>query len=203
MVSQIFAGCAPDVFPAGKSLFMQDDPPERIYGLLSGTVEISILSPEGDKLVANLVQPPSLIGEIGCLDGAERTASAICRTACSIVSLSRAQLLDRLERDPKLSLAVIAFLCRRLRWVSSELGDQTFLDIESRLAKRLLMLSQTLAGKDGWIAISQSELAQTLGATRESINKTLNDWRSQGLIDIKRGQLKLVNGPALRTLTLE
>lgn len=194
LLDRMFGDAKPEKYAAGRLLFLQDDPSDRIYGLLGGSVEISIYSTGGDKLVANLQFPPSLIGEIGVLDGGRRTATAICRTECSIVSLTRRQVLDRIEQDPLLGRAIIELLCKRLRWVSEELGDHNFLGIEARLAKRLLHLSDRLSDASGWIAISQSELAQTLGATRESVNKLLNDWRGRALIATKRGHVK-VNDP--------
>ena len=193
----LFAGCKVERYAAGQHLFVQEDTSDRIYGVMSGTVEISIYSPGGQKLVANIELSRSLIGEIGALDGRPRTATAICLTACELVSISRTQLFDRIEKTPLLARAMIELLCARLRWVSGELGDQAFFGIEARLAKRLVFLSGVMADTAGWIPISQSELGEFLGATRESVNKTLNDWRSRQMIAIKRGGLRITNAAAL------
>jgi CRP-like cAMP-binding protein len=83
------------------------------------------------------------------------------------------------------------------------LGDHAFLDVEARLAKRLLLLDKLLAAPSGWIAISQSEVAEFLGSTRESVNKLLTSWRSRNLIEVKRGHIKLVSRPRLRQLLTE
>ena len=99
LLDRMFGDAKPEKYAAGRLLFLQDDPSDRIYGLLGGSVEISIYSTGGDKLVANLQFPPSLIGEIGVLDGGRRTATAICRSDCSIVSLTRKQVLDRIEQE--------------------------------------------------------------------------------------------------------
>lgn len=196
----LFSGCKVERYAAGQHLFVQEDAADRIYGVMSGTVEISIYSPGGQKLVANIELSRSLVGEIGALDGRPRTATAICLTACELVSLSRAQLFDRIEKNPPLARAMIDLLCARLRWVSGELGDQAFFGIEARLAKRLVFLGGVMADGDGWIPISQSELGEFLGATRESVNKTLNDWRSRRIIDIKRGGLRITDARALSTM---
>ncbi|RUU50782.1 Crp/Fnr family transcriptional regulator, partial [Mesorhizobium sp. M2C.T.Ca.TU.009.01.2.1] len=141
----LFAGCKLERYAAGQHLFVQEDTSDRIYGVMSGTVEISIYSPGGQKLVANIELSRSLVGEIGALDGRPRTATAICLTACELVSLSRTQLFDRIEKNPPLARAMIELLCARLRWVSGELGDQAFFGIEARLAKRLVFLSGVMA----------------------------------------------------------
>jgi CRP-like cAMP-binding protein len=194
----LFTGCRVERYAAGQHLFVQEDASDRIYGVISGTVEISLYSPGGQKLVANIELHHSLVGEIGALDGGTRTATAICLTPCELVSLSRAQLFERMERHPTLARVMIELLCARLRWVSGEMGDLAFFAIEARLAKRLALLSRINADKDGWIEISQAELAEFLGATRESVNKTLNDWRSRGVIELRRGGVRVMSAPRLR-----
>ncbi len=197
----LFSGCKVERFAAGQHLFVQDDVADRVYGVLNGTAEISIYSSGGRKLVANIELTGSLIGEIGALDGGLRTATARCLTACELVSVSRAQLFDRIERNPPLARALIELLCARLRWVSGELGDQAFLGIHARLAKRLVFLSGFFTDGEGWIPISQSELAEFLGATRESVNKILNDWRTRSVISIRRGGIRVENTQALRGIS--
>lgn len=194
----LFRGCKAERYAVNQHLFVQEDPSDRVYGVISGTIEISLYSPAGQKLVVNIELSRSLVGEIGALDGRPRTATAICLTACELVSLSRTQLFDRIEKTPALARAMIELLCARLRWVSGELGDQAFFGIEARLAKRLAFLSGVLSEPSGWIAISQSELAEFLGVTRESVNKMLNDWRVRKIIDLKRGGLRVVNADAIR-----
>ncbi len=198
----LFAGCKVERHTAGQDLFVQDDIADRVYGVLSGTIEISIYSPDGRKLVANMELGQRLIGEIGALDGGLRTATASCLTDCELVSVSRNRLFERIEANPQLARAMIELLCARLRWVSAELGDQAFLGIEARLAKRLNFLSGFMADEEGWVSISQSELAEFLGATRESVNKMLNDWRSRSLISIRRGGIKVRNPGALREMAV-
>jgi CRP/FNR family cyclic AMP-dependent transcriptional regulator len=197
----LFANCRAELHPAGQHLFVQEDESNRIYGVLSGRIEISIYSPGGQKLVANIEQRRSLVGEIGALDGKPRTATALCLTDCQLASLSRSQLFERIEQHPPLARAMIALLCGRLRWVSGELGDQAFLGIEARLAKRLLFLSRILGGPSGWISISQAELADFLGATRESVNKLLSDWRARKLIELRRGGVRVVNIASIEGIT--
>lgn len=199
----LFDNCLTERVPAGKHLFLQEDKSDRVYGLIEGSIEISIYSIDGQKLVANMQTAPTLIGEIGALDGGVRTATATCRTDCVIVALDRNILLHRIEESPLLARSMLRLLCDRVRWVSESLGDHAFLDVEARLAKRLLLLDKLLASPSGWIAISQSEVAEFLGSTRESVNKLLTSWRSRNLIELKRGHIKLVSRPRLRQLLTE
>ncbi len=199
----LFHNCTAEKMPSGKHLFLQEDRSDRVFGLIDGSVEISIYSIDGQKLVANVETAPNIIGEIGALDGGLRTATAACRTDCVLVSLDRQQLLRRIEESPLLARSMLRLVCRRVRWVSESLGDQAFLNIEARLAKRLLLLDQILADPAGWIAISQSEIGEFLGATRESVNKLLNGWRSRSLIDVRRGHIRVTNTRSLRKLAAD
>ncbi|MER8825473.1 Crp/Fnr family transcriptional regulator [Mesorhizobium sp. M0938] len=200
LFSLLFKGCKAERYSAGQHLFMQEDSSDRVYGVISGTIEISLYSPGGRKLVANIELLQSLVGEIGALDGGPRTATAICLTDCELVSVSRAKLFERIDEHPPLARALIELLCARLRWVSGEMGDHALLKIETRLAKRLIFLSGLLADAEGWIPISQADVAEFLGATRESINKTLNYWRSRSFIAIKRGGIRITDKQALRDI---
>lgn len=200
LVLRLFSGCPLETVPAGRQLLMQNDNAGRIFGLLDGVVEISIVSSQGHKLVMDLAHAPSVVGELSVLDGGTAIATVICRSTCELVSLSRPQLLDRLDNEPGLSRDIIHLLCRRLRWVSDQLGDRTFLDIQARLAKRLLTLAVAFSDPDGWLVISQIELAQTLGATRESVNKILNEWQTQGTIAIRRGKIRVLEKARLQRI---
>lgn len=195
----LFAGHAPEQWADGETLFMQDDPPDRVFGIVKGAVEISLYSPDGRKIVANMETPHSLVGEIGALDGGTRTATATCVGKCEVYSISHAQFVDRVTRTPALSRAIIGLLCSRIRWISGEFGDQVMLKVDARLAKRLLFMASAFADDDGWIEISQSELADFLGATRESVNKNLKQWREARIIDIRRNGIRILDEERLRT----
>lgn len=201
---RLFAGAAPERFDDGHTLFIQDDPATRIFGLVSGAVEISIYAPDGRKVVANIETPGNLIGEIGALDGGRRTATATCIGDCEVQSISSSVLIERVTRDPVLSWAMIALLCGRIRWISNEFGDQALMRMDARLAKRLLMLSSVLGNDGGWIEIPQTELAEFLGTTRETVNKALRRWREAGVIAIGRGRIRVLEpGELAKVIHLE
>lgn len=194
----LFAGQSIERWSDGEELFLQDDPPDRVFGIVSGAVEISLYSADGRKIVANMEMPSSLVGEIGALDGGTRTATATCVGDCEIYSITRAQFLDRVTRTPALSAAMIALLCARIRWINAEFGDQVMLKVDARLAKRLIFMASAFADAEGWVDISQSELADFLGATRESVNKNLKQWREAHIIDIRRGGIRILDEDRLR-----
>lgn len=183
----------------GRCLFRQGDPSECVVGLLSGTVETTVCSTRGETFTVNLQTGPDIVGEIGALDGRARTATATCRSNCVIATLPRDLLLRRIEAHPGVAHAMLMRACGRARWVTELLADRTFLDIRTRLAKRLLLLDRLLAdAAGGWIAISQSGIAESLGASRESVNKLLGDWKALSLVDLRRGRIRVADPGRLR-----
>ncbi len=201
MIERLFAGCVADHHSGGQDLFLQDDISEELHLLVSGSVEISIYAASGRKLVANMLKAGSLVGEIGALDGGMRTATATCTTDCEVKTISRPQLLRRIEEDGELATALIGLLCARIRWISAELGDQAHLKIEQRLAKRLVLLNDLMTDADGWIKITQADLAEFLGATRESVNKTITHWEDENILKKRRGYIRVLKAGSLRALS--
>lgn len=196
----LFSGQPTENRSDGETLFLQDDPSDRVFGIVSGTIEISLLSPEGRKVVANMVPARSLVGEIGAFDGGPRTATASCAGPCVIQSLSRVQFLDKVTKTPALSAAMFELLCSRIRWINGEFGDQVMLKVDARVAKRLVLIAALHADREGWMEISQSELADYLGATRESVNKSLRRWKDAGLIDLRRNGIRILDPDRLKAI---
>jgi CRP/FNR family cyclic AMP-dependent transcriptional regulator len=104
--------------------------------------------------------------------------------------LQRADFLTLLGKDPQIAIRVIEFLCQRLRWVSERLEEATLLPLPIRLARRLMRLGQDFGSE---VNISQEQLANYVGAARESVNRQLQIWRRAGLIDLRRGRILLLD----------
>ncbi len=203
IVEKLFGHSRVEKHAAGHNLFLQDDPGDELHLLVAGTVEISIYSSSGKKLVANIITTGGMIGEIGALDGGRRTATATCVSGCEVRTVKRTQLLQRIENDAQLATAFINLLCARVRWVSGELGDHAHLKIEQRLAKRLALMAKLFADPEGWIKIPQSDLAEFLGATRESINKIITSWKREKLLESKRGSFRLLRPDRLKQIAMD
>ncbi len=180
-------------------VFRQGDPGNALYGVLGGRVRIFAPGPEGGEITLNLLEPGELFGEIATLDGKPRTASAVAMEATVLLQLRRDALLAALRQHPQLAEAVILLLCERIRWTSDLIEDAAFLPLPQRLAKRLLALARLHGDAEGRIRLrlSQKELATLVGASRESVNKLLSQWREQGLVQLQRQRLLLVDPAGL------
>lgn len=184
-------------FAAGESVFLQGDEGDALYFVEEGAVEISVLSADGRKLSLNVMRAGDVFGEIALLDASARTASATATQPSVLRRVSRADLFAQMAKNTKLAFDFIQVLCARLRWVHELLEDRSFFPLPVRLAKRVIILSEQVGTEAGDIHISQSELADFLGATREGVSKVLGTWKARGWIELSRGILRISDMKAL------
>ena len=187
---------------ANEVVFQKGDPGDNLLGIIHGRVKISTLSAEGREVVLNIMAPGELFGEIAVIDGKARTADAVAMAPSELVVISRRDLMPFLEKRPELATRLLVVLCERIRWVSDQYEDAVFLNLPARLAKHLLRLAdrfgvETEDGVRIELKLSQEELGKLMGISRESINKTLRGWESEGLIKARRGILTLVDNETL------
>ncbi len=190
---------------AGREIFSKGSPGDSMMAVLKGRVKISSLSPEGKEIVLNIISPGEIFGEIALLDGKERTADATAMDDCELLVLSRRDFLPFLERHADICLLLLSVLCERLRRTSEQLEDVTFRHLQSRLAKTLLRLGRSAGAPKGRalridLKLSQRDLANIVGATRESINKHLQLLQRSGLIGRDRGAIVIKDVAALERL---
>jgi CRP-like cAMP-binding protein len=136
-------------------------------------------------------------GELSVLTGQPRSTGAVAREASEVISIPRDEFLAALESEPKLMRHVLETTARRLRTSSERESALAFLDAPARLARVLLLLDRQTSA-DGFMIISQEELAQRVGLTRQTVAKTLGRWRRAGWLITGRGKIVLLNRAALR-----
>jgi CRP/FNR family transcriptional regulator, cyclic AMP receptor protein len=148
--------------------------------------------------VLNIIQAGEIFGEIALLDGHPRTADATAMSDCELMVIERRDFIQFLRSRPDMSVKFIEILCSRLRRTSEQVQDVTFLNLPTRLAKALLRLTAQVeaAAPRRKVAITQRELSQIIGRSRESTNKQLRAWSKRGWIKLDRGGVTvLAAGP--------
>ncbi len=188
------------VLDKGDVLFSEGDQFDALYAVMSGGVEVSVLSGEGRKLSLDMMRPGALFGEIALFDPGPRTATLNAAEPSSLLQVRNQDVLRALRERPEVAIDLIALAGRRMRWMNQQLHEQVFLPMPTRLARKILYLTPEKPGKPGTLALSQSELAEFVGATREAVSKTLSSWRKQNIVELSRGGLTLLDRQALRAL---
>jgi CRP/FNR family cyclic AMP-dependent transcriptional regulator len=187
----------------GAAIFRKGDPGNSLFAVRSGSVKISAPSSEGKDAVLNVLGPGGVFGEIALLDGGPRTADAVALSDCELLVLERRDFLPLVKERPDALLKLIELVCGRLRHTSEQVEDIVFLDLPGRLAKTLLKLSQEAPGAGRKIQITQREIGQIIGMSRESTNKQLRAWESRKLLKIERGGIIILKPEALAALSGE
>jgi CRP-like cAMP-binding protein len=184
---------------AGATIFRRGDPGTGLFAICRGSVKITNHSAEGKDAVFNLLNAGEIFGEIALLDGQPRTANAMALTRCELVTIDRRDFIPFLREQPEVALKLIEVLCARLRHVSEHIEDVLFLNLPGRLAKTLLRLSEharpSPAGRK--VAITQREIGQIIGMSRESTNKQLREWEQQNWVRLERGGITVLRAAAL------
>ncbi len=185
--------------PAGQVLFSHGEAGDAVYVIERGEVEISVHSFDGRKLALDVLRDGEVFGEIA-LFGGNRTATATALGDCVLRKIRRADVLSTLRARPELALDFIDVLCERLRRLSDKLEERSFQPVPVRLANRLLYLDAKLGDTETGVSVSQSDLADFVGATREAIAKTLAIWRASDWVALSRGSIRIVDRAALQEL---
>lgn len=180
----------------GQFIFLQEDPCEKAYLVRSGCVSILLESLDGRKLVINEMRVGDFFGEIGLLTSHPRSSSAIARTDSELLVIPRELFLEVINNEPALVRRLLELAANRLRESSERESALAFLDAQGRLARLLLQLGERELEK-GYITISQEELAERTGQTRQTVAKALGRWRRAGWLITGRGRIMLLNHDAL------
>jgi CRP-like cAMP-binding protein len=186
----------------GASIFCKGDPGNSLFAVISGTVKISISSPDGRNAILNLIGAGEIFGEMGVLGGAVRSADATANTACEIFVIDRREFLPFVKSQPALAMKFIELLCARVRW-TSELVEQIILqNLPGRLASALIGLTEKrkLEPASHTISITQQEISEMIGMTRESINKQLRVWAARNWVRLEHGAIVVLKAEPLEAL---
>ena len=176
----------------GTYLFFQSDPAQAAYLVCSGSIAIVLISGDGRELVINEMQPGDCFGELGLLTGQPHSAGAMARVESEVLVMPRQAFLGLLEAEPRLARRLLETTAERLASSGEREGALAFLDAETRVARVLVQMDQHSHDK-GYVTVSQEELAQRTGLTRQTVAGTLGRWRRHGWVVTGRGRIMLLN----------
>ena len=195
-------------YKAHTDIFHAGDQGATMYIVLTGAVKIFVPAIDGREVVLAVHRSGDLLGEMSLLDDEPRSASATTIEETEMVSLRRADFLRVLNEHPEAQRAIIEVLVERLRATNQSIQDAYLLDVPGRLARRLLLIAhehgvRTERGTELGLRVSQQELANMIGASRVAVNKQLQAWRQQSIVDVNRQRVTILDEASLeREFTL-
>ena len=200
-------------FAPDQIVFLQGDAGDTVHIILRGQVKVVTTSRAGHEAILAFLAEGESFGEMSLLDDLPRSATIQATTDTTTLSLRKAEFHRFLREAPDLSLRLLRTLARRLRETGMLVQDAAFLDVGERLAKKLVMMADESVEK-GVVApgksrararpvelrVTQQDLASMIGATRESVNKSLAAFRQRGLLAVGRHRLSILDIEGLRAV---
>jgi len=173
----------------GGILFKEGDEGEHVYVVVDGKLKLGTSSGDGRENLLSILGPGEMFGELSLFDPGPRTSTATAVTDAKLLSLSHEKLIPWLKGNPEVSLHLLARLAQRLRRTNEAVGDLVFSDVPGRVAKALMDLGARFGKQsdEGLFVhhdLTQEELAQLVGASRETVNKALADFAGRGWLKL-------------------
>jgi len=185
-------------FRRDATIFSKGDDGFCLFAVVRGRVLVTTSSSEGKSAVLNQFEAGEIFGEIALLDGRPRTGDATALTDCCLLALERRDFVPILKKNPEIAIKLLEIMSGRLRRTTEQVEELMFMDLRGRLAKTLLRLSGGTPG--GSAELSQSELSQRVGMSREMINRQLQIWAREGVIALARRRLTVVQPATLEEI---
>ena len=184
------------------TVFAEGEPADRLYIIVSGKVKIGHRSPDGREHLLAIMGPPEMFGEVSILAPGPRTTSATTLTEVRAVSLDRDTLRGWMADRPEVAEQLLRVLARRIRRTNNKLTDQICTDVPGRVAKQLLMLAQQFGTREGGALrvvhdLTQEEIAQLVGASREATNQALGFFADCGWIQSESHTMLILDAESL------
>ena len=192
--------------PKGSVIFTKGDPGSSMMAVLAGRVRVSAVSADGREVTLNVIGPGEIFGEIALLDGKPRSADCTTLEDSVLMVVERRHFLPFLMRNEGLVDRLLGVLCDRLRRTSLALEEIALFDLQARLARLLMKLSEDYGrpvpggGVRIDLKLSQRDLATLVASSRETVNKQLRGWREQGVVEQSAGYLVVKDSAALTRL---
>ncbi|TDQ55364.1 Crp/Fnr family transcriptional regulator [Actinorugispora endophytica] len=187
----------------GQTLFSEGEEGDRLYVILSGKVKLTRTAVDGRENLLSVLGPGEMFGELSLFDPGPRTASAVAVTDTVLAGLGHDDLRPFIAQQPEVAVHLLKSLATRLRRTNDVMADLVFTDVPGRVAKALLDLAERFGkeGEDGLHVhhdLTQEELAQLVGASRETVNKALAEFALRGWLRIEAKAVVLLDIERMR-----
>lgn len=176
-------------YPKDSVIFFEHDPGDSLYLIVSGRVRVTILADDGREIVLAVLGEGDFFGEMSLLDNEPRSATAIAMEDTEVLIIHQKEFFSIVEKRPPILIKLLSVISSRLRKANHQIGSLALLDVYGRVARVLLDLAQEQGTRlrDGRISFrrpTHQEIANMIGATRETVSRMISDLHRQGYIEI-------------------
>ena len=181
-------------YPKNAVVLTEGEIGDSLYMIESGRVKVFIGDEDGREIILKLLGPGHFFGEMAMIDQQPRSASVTTQEASTLLVLTHAAFEACVERAPRIANMVLRVLAQRVREADRKIGTLALMDVYGRVASTLLELA---VNKNGQLVVSeklsQQDIANMVGASREMVNRILKDLSDRGFISVESKSITIIN----------
>ena len=190
--------CRERRFSRGSVIVSQGEAGDAMFLIASGQLKVAVFAEDGREVILSVLTDHGFFGEMALLDDEPRSAHVIAMTEATLLQLRREDFQTRLKASPDLGVALLRELSRRLRRADETIASMALLDVSGRIAHLLLELAREEGGARITRKLTHATIGQMVGASRETVSRTIKALSLQGIITVSRREIVLVNPGHLR-----
>ncbi len=190
--------CRERRFSRGSVIVSQGEAGDAMFLIASGQLKVAVFAEDGREVILSVLTDRDFFGEMALLDDEPRSAHVIAMTEATLLQLRREDFQTRLKASPDLGVALLRELSRRLRRADETIASMALLDVSGRIAHLLLELAREEGGARITRKLTHATIGQMVGASRETVSRTIKALSLQGIITVSRREIVLVNPGHLR-----
>jgi CRP-like cAMP-binding protein len=190
-------------FARNEVIFHEGDPGDTLHLVAKGHIAVRVTTPLGDVATVRVLKAGDFFGELAIISPGPRNATAVALDAVETRAVHRDQFDALRARDPAIDRVIIEALVTEVRRLAVQLVDALYIPVEKRIWRRVVDLAAIFANSDRSavsIPLTQEELAQVVGATRPTINRTLKEGEDAGVVRLARGRVEVLDRAAVARL---
>ncbi|HET6680708.1 MAG TPA: Crp/Fnr family transcriptional regulator [Gemmatimonadaceae bacterium] len=185
-------------YPKGSVILFEDDPGDSLFVVKEGRVKVVLVGEDGREVILGVLGETEHFGELSLIDEQPRSAHVIAMEDSTLLVLRSDDFRRRVEANPEVAWALLQELSRRLRRADGKIHGLALLDVPGRIARLLLDFADESTGDRLEKPLTHQTIAHMIGASRETVSRTMRDFQNQGWINVERRRISVANRPALK-----
>jgi len=199
-VTRVTEAARERLYPKGSVILFEDDPGDALYVVITGEVKVVLIGEDGREVILSMLRSGDFFGEMSLIDDQPRSAHVIATEDSNLLVLRREEFRVCLEQAPRIAVGLLQALSRRLRRADDKIGGLVLLDVTGRVARVLLELADEHDGEHVPRKITHHMIAQMIGSSRETVSRTIRELGDQGLIQVSRKDIAILDRTRLEDL---
>lgn len=187
-------------YPRGSVIVFEDDPGDALFIVREGRVKVVLIGEDGREVILGILGVGDHFGELSLIDGQPRSAHVIAMEDARLLVLRREDFRQRVQESPRVAWTLMQELSRRLRRADEQIGSLVLLDVNGRIARLLLARLASEDASAGGKRLTHQQIAQMVGASRETVSRAMKDFQDRGWIEVERRQIVVTDRAALEQL---